>query len=198
MINKILEAFSIPLIIMNIGSSIIGGFWLAILGQWKLIGIGVGILFTSQWIISIFMIPAMPIGAIAAYFYNKNSIMAPIFAYISQLYINLLIVASCGLALFVCFFSYKGEFGLGSIPYLLWSWTMALGGWQYLASKDQENVYSLFYTFSASVFYFLILLSLFISSIFTVILWIIFGLVQLIILPIYNLYLVKKDKSFLN
>jgi len=125
---------------------------------------------------------------IAMHFYEKKNFLAYLFVFISQLYTNLLIVATFIFAFFVCSKFYTGDIGMGYIPYLLWSWGMALVPWQFFASKELENGFTAITLFSASVFYFLFLISIFISSRLAIIIIIIFGVVQLIALPIFNMY----------
>jgi hypothetical protein len=188
MFNRIIEILSLPIMILNMVGGIIGGIWLAILGEWGLIGIGILLMFTSHWILAILMMPSLLFMGIAMHFYEKKNFLAYLFVFISQLYTNLLIVATFIFAFFVCSKFYTGDIGMGYIPYLLWSWGMALVPWQFFASKELENGFTAITLFSASVFYFLFLISIFISSRLAIIIIIIFGVVQLIALPIFNMY----------
>ena len=192
MFNRIIEILSLPIILLNMVGGIVGGIWLAVLGEWGLIGIGILLLFTSHWILSILMIPSLPLAGIAMHFYEKKNFLSHVFVFISQLYTNILIIATCVFAFFVCSSFDSGNIGVGYIPYLLWSWGMALGPWQFFASKEPENEFSAITLFSASVFYFLFLISIFISPLFTLFVIIIFGLVQLIALPIFNMYVANQ------
>ena len=196
MFNKILEILSVPVMLLNFGAGIVGGVWLAFLGEWKLIGIGVLLLFTSHWILSILMMPGIPIAGIAAHFYEKKNPLGHFFGFLSQLYTNILIVATCVLAFIICSNFYKGGIDFGYIPYLLWSWGMALGPWQFFASKEPDNEFSAITLFSASVFYLLFLLSIFISPLLGLIIIIIFGVVQLIVLPIFNMYIAHNMENY--
>jgi len=196
MFNRIVEILSVPIIILNILGGIVGGIWLAILGKWGLIGIGVLLMFFSHWILSILIMLDMPIAGIAAYFYEKKNPLGYFFGFISQLYTNILIVGTCVLAFFICSSFYTGDISFGYIPYLLWSWGMALGPWQFFASKEPENEFSAITLFSASVFYFLFLISIFISPFLTLIIIIIFGVVQLIALPIFNMYIANTMRDY--
>ncbi|MBD3155138.1 MAG: hypothetical protein GF368_00600 [Candidatus Aenigmarchaeota archaeon] len=196
MLNKIIEILSVPIMILNFVGGIIGGIWLAFLGEWTLIVIGVLFLFTSHWILSIFMMPNLLIAGIASQFYEKKNPLGHFFGFISQLYMNLLIISWCIFAFLVCSHFYSGEIGITYIPYLLWSWGMALGPWQFFASKEPDNEFSAITLFSASVFYFLFLISIFISPLFRLIITVIFGVVQLIILPIFNMYIANKLENY--
>lgn len=192
MLEKIIGLLTIPIFFLNMLGGIIGGIWLAILGEWKLIGIGIFLLFTSHWILSLFMLLSMPIAGLAVYFYGKNSLLGALFGFFSQLYTNMLIVATCAFAFWLCSAYYIGDIGLGYVPYLLWSWGMALGPWYFFASKEPDNEFSAITIFSASVFYFLFLTSLFVSPYLGAIIIVIFGVVQLIVLPIFNMYVASK------
>jgi len=178
--------------ILNIAGGIAGGIWLAILGEWTLIVIGVLLFFISHWILSIIMLPNLLIAGIASHLYERKNPLAPFLGFLSQLYINLLIVGTCVFAFFICSHYYSGETSITYVPYLLWSWGMALGPWQFFASKEPDNEFFSITLFSASVFYFLFLTSIFISPILRLIIIVIFGAVQLLILPIFNMYIAHK------
>ena len=72
MFTRFIEIISIPIIFLNFGSGIVGGVWLAFLGEWRLVGIGVALLFTASFSLSILMLPSIPIGMIATYFLNRR------------------------------------------------------------------------------------------------------------------------------
>ena len=196
MFNRILEILSLPIMILNFGGGIVGGIWLAFLGEWKLIGIGIFLLFTSHWILSLLMMPGMLISGIAVHFAEKNKAPLCFFGFLSQLYTNILIVATCVVAFFICSSFYKGSIGVGYLPYVLWSWGMALGPWQFFASKEPDNEFSAITLFSASIFYFLFLGSIFISPMLSLIVVALFGLVQLLVLPTFNMYLANKMENY--
>jgi hypothetical protein len=196
MLNKIVTIFSVPIMFLNMGSGIAGGIWLAILGEWQLLGIGIFLLFISHWILSLLMIPSLPISGLAVHLYEKKNPLRHIMGYISQLYTNFLIVLTCVFAFILCSRFYSGPIGFGLIPYLLWSWGMALGPWQFFASKEPDNEFSMITLFSASVFYLLFLISLFISPALALIIVVAFGVVQLIALPIFNMYLLRQMQEY--
>jgi hypothetical protein len=196
MLSKIIEILSLPIMILNMAGGIVGGIWLAILGEWKLIGIGIFILITFHWILGILLMVNLQIAGIAVYFFKRKRIIGHVFGFISQFYINLLIVGTCVLAFYICSSFYKGDIGIGYTPYLLWSWGMALGDWQYFASTEPNNELSAITLFSASAFYLLFLVSIFINPILVLITIISFAVVQLIVLPICNLYIANQMKDY--
>lgn len=61
MLNRISNIFSVPIMMMNFASGIIAGIWLAILGQWGLIGIGLVFTFTSHWLLALLMLKVVPV-----------------------------------------------------------------------------------------------------------------------------------------
>jgi hypothetical protein len=196
MLNKILGTLTVPIMFLNFGGGIVGGIWLAFLGEWKLIGIGILLLFTSHWILSILMMPGMPIVALAAHLLQKKNPIGYFVGYLSQLYTNVLIVGTCVLAFFICARFYNGPIDFGFTPYLLWSWGMALGPWQYFASKEPENEFSAITLFSASVFYLFFLTSIFVSPILGLIVIALFAVAHLLVLPIFNMYLARKIDNY--
>jgi MFS family permease len=195
MINKIIEILSIPILIVNMLGGIIAGIWLAFLGEWILIVIGIVLLFTSHFYLSILMLPGLLFAPIAVRLYEKKNPLGHLFGFLSQFYTNLLIVGTCAFAFFICKRFYDGESKFGLIPYLLWSWGMALGPWQFFQSKEPDNEFSAITLFSATIFYFLFLISIFWGPIFVLIVLALFILVQLLVLPIFNMYLANKMQN---
>ena len=192
MLTNLVSIFAIPIMILNFGGGIVGGIWLAILGEWKLIGIGIVLLFTAHWFLSFLMMPCL---LIAMHFEKKSKILLYFFGFFSQVYKNALLIATCVFAFFMCSQFYRGDIGLGYIPYLLWSWGMALGPWQFFASKEPDNEYSAITLLSASIFYFLFLTSIFIHPSLGLLIAALFGLVHLIALPIFNMRLaIQMDR----
>ena len=192
MINKIIQLLILPILILNMLGGIIAGIWLAFLGEWKLIGIGILLFFTSHFSLSLLMLPAILLAGTAMYFYEKNSPLKHLFGFLPQFYTNLLIVGTCAFAFCVCSGFYQGESKVGLIPYLLWSWGMALGPWQFFQSKEPDNEFSAITLFSATSFYFLFLISTFCGPVFIWTVLALFILVQLFVLPISNVYIANK------
>jgi hypothetical protein len=189
MLGKILEILSLPIMFLNMLGGIVGGIWLAFLGEWRLIGIGLLLFITFHWILSILMMPGMLISGVAMYFLEKKNKMGYLFILLTQVYTNILILGTCVFAFSVCSNFYNGSIGVNYIPYLLWSWGMALGPWQFFASKEPHNEFSAITLFSASIFYFLFLISIFINLMIAWIIIILFGIIQLIILPLFNMFI---------
>lgn len=188
MIRRLVEMLTVPILLLNAIGGIVGGVWLAIAGEWRLIGVGLLLLVTAPWTLSILMLLSMPIAGIAVYLYSKKNPLGHIFGFLAQFYTNLLILGTCLLAFLFCSRFYSGTSVIGYLPYLLWSWGMALGPWQFFASKEPNNEFTAMSQFSASVFYLLFLVSVVISPQAGILVFLLFGLVQLFVLPIFCMY----------
>jgi len=53
----------IPFMLLNGLGGIVAGIWLAILGEWKTIFLGIALTLASKYIVSVLMIPSMAIAA---------------------------------------------------------------------------------------------------------------------------------------
>jgi len=195
LLNKVIIN-SLGLLVLIFGlASFIGGVWLAILGEWKLIGIGILFLIASPWILSILMIPALISGLGGSYFYEKRKLnfLGYVLIFVSQFYKNVLIVITCVFSFLISLSFCTGN--NSNIPYLLWSWGIALVPWQFLASKEPDNDYSAIIVFSASVLYSLFLISNFIIPSHILEVAVILGVIQLILVPILGMYIIKQTEK---
>ncbi len=129
MLAAIVGVLSVPIMILNFASGIVAGIWLAILGQWGLLGIGIVFLFTSHWLIGLLLLPMMPVDVLALRLAEKKNPLSYLFCYISHLYSNILIAITFLFAYLVCKSFYHGDTWIGYVPYVLWSWgsPLALG-----------------------------------------------------------------------
>lgn len=112
----------VPIAVLNTFGGVAGGIWLAIRGEWKLIGIGLLLVLISQWILAILMAPGLLIAVAGSYFDRKRSFLRDVFGFMAQFYTNLLIVGSCVFAVWLCSSYYPHEkTGIDFLPYLLWA-----------------------------------------------------------------------------
>jgi len=160
MVMGLIAALSIPLIILNMLGGVVSGLWLAILGEWGVIGRGLLFFFTSTFLIGFALMPSLLLVAPAAYFMERGkSIGLILFGGLSSVYtLGLVTVWCCGiLYLFV-----KDATAASLIPRLIWSYGVATGPWAYMASKEQTNdgggFASAMSTFLAQVAYIVIMI----------------------------------------
>ena len=71
--RKIIEILNVPIDLMNIGSGIIGGIWLAVIGEWELIGFGLLLIISSHWLLGLIMMPGLAIVAIGVAFIERKN-----------------------------------------------------------------------------------------------------------------------------
>jgi len=189
--------FSLFISYLNIFGYVIGGIWLAFLGEWILIFLGI---ISPLICLLFFSIAASFIGKIILpfirYCYERNNFLGKIFDFMFIFYLNTLIILICICSVYICSnFYINNKIVCGNminyLPYLLWSWGMGLSPWSYWTLRQTH--YDLFKTIicSASFFYFLYLISIFISPFLVLIIIVTFVIVQLIILP----FLILKTKK---
>ncbi|MCF7859788.1 MAG: hypothetical protein K9N07_10785 [Candidatus Cloacimonetes bacterium] len=191
--KKIIEILVLPVALMNIISGVVGGIWLLVLGEWRLLIIGLILTFTAHWYLGLIMMITTPFEMIGIRLYEKGSKWHHLFIYLSLLFTNILLAASCVVAYLICTSYFGGEIGAGLIPYVLWSWGMALGPWRFLASRGGEpNIGIINMIFSASILYLFFIISVFVGPVTNLLATALFLLVQIIIMPFY-LTFQKKD-----
>lgn len=132
----------IVFLVLNALGGIVSGVWLAILGHWWAIGVGLlGLL--SPFFLSLVLMPGMLLGVPAMLFQQKGRVsIAVVFAGVSSLYVSA-IVGTWGAAVLIAFLTRATSASV--IPLLIWSYGVATGPWAFLASKDQQasgNEYS--------------------------------------------------------
>jgi hypothetical protein len=126
-----------PLIILNIFSGIVGGIWLAIIGQWKLIVAGLVLSFVMPWIYSIVSLPAMGLGMLASSAGERGyKISAFILISLASIY-NYALLA--GWTLLVLLFFIRNIESGSFVPYLLGGYATAMSPLGYMASKEPPD-----------------------------------------------------------
>jgi len=149
--SKIAAAFvpiGVLLLILNALGGIVSGIWLALIGEWWALGVGLVGLLVSHFLVSILLMPSVLFAAPAAALSERGKHgVATVLAGVSSLYTAALI-AGWGIGI-LYFFASRATAG-SVIPLLIWSYGVASGPWSFLASKDQQgggNEYSAMATF---------------------------------------------------
>jgi hypothetical protein len=156
--RALLTIITIPLGILNLCGSLVAGIWLAILGEWQPIGVGLLLLVSSHFMLSLVLMPGLIFAAPAAIAMESGkTILGSLIGGVSVLYTEVIVVGWAYLML--------GYFhGLASasseIPLLLWSYGAAIGPWAFMASKDGDNPHSWFSVFFLSLGYISCILAL--------------------------------------
>jgi len=138
-IAAVIGVLSVPVYLLNFGGGIVGGIWLAISGNWKLILIGfLAMIVSSSFLMALALSPGLLcVGAAALATRGRRHIVASFFVLISNLYTSAVMTVWC----VGCFyFVLQSFYGGGSLwPYLLWAYGMATGPWSYMAARDSKD-----------------------------------------------------------
>ncbi len=168
MFYQLIDILGSSVEILNLLAGIVGGIWLLALGQWKLVAIGIFLIFFLHYGIAILLIPRILLTSLGVSLYEKgNSLSGSFFIFLSLLYNNLIFLAIC-LLTFAWTVGYynNGHFesmriGISYIPYLLWAWEISIGPWNFLASKEPDNEFTFIILLSGSIAYLAFLVSTF-------------------------------------
>lgn len=169
---------------MNMLSGIIATIWLAIYGEWRLILFGLVLVFGLRSFMSLLLFPRLIILPLMLYLDKKKNPLRYFFGYLMNVYINALVFGTCAFAFILCVGFYDGKSKIALIPYLLWSWGIALAPWQQFLADEQNNEFTILTCFAASVLYFLFLVSTFVSPFMSLTVLIIAVLICVIFMPI--------------
>lgn len=162
----VITTLSVPLVALNLLGGAVSGIWLAVIGDWHAVGLGVLCLVVSASTMDFALIPTMLFAAPAIAFAQRGKTFGLLcFSFLSSLYTLGLVTAwCCGILLLFVRDSTQSNL----IPRLIWSYGVATAPWAYLASKGgpgSENVASMVATFLAEVGYIVVVLLVLLSSI---------------------------------
>jgi len=150
------------IMMLHILLGVVSGLWLAIVGEWGAIGLGILFVVLSPILIGIALMPGMLSAPAGMYCMGKGKTFGLYcVASLTTLYrLAVLTAWCCGiLYLFV-----KDATPISLIPRLLWSYGIATGPWAYWASRDAASGYktwgSTLATLFAEVAYIVIMLLL--------------------------------------
>lgn len=177
---KLASVLSVPLWFINIFGGVVSGIWLAILGEWGIIGYGIVALFISGIGISIALMPGMLFAAPAAILHEKgHKIGFYFFGFLSALYTILVLTVWC---ILVLYFFVKQANVDSIIPILLWSYGVAIGPIAWMAQKEMQggNEYSMISTFFVQVAYLMAIIAILFFKVTLIDVIIMFGLIMFI------------------
>lgn len=133
----IVATLSVPLTVVNLFGGMAAAIWLAYIGQWKPLGLGIVIFLASGLIVTLLMIPTMIVGALAvlANKFGGKSLVA-FFALLTYLCTPAALIGWGYLMLTI--FPRMGP-PEALIPLLLWSYGAATGPWVYMLHKSRNE-----------------------------------------------------------
>jgi len=137
---------------------IVSGIWLAILGQWGVIGVGLLVAFAGAFALSLLLMPGLIFAAPAAMLVEHGKrIPAYLIGSLSVIYTLLVMTAWCLAILF--YFGHRiGDHT--ALPFLIWAYGAATGPIAYLASKERDNEYSVLTAFASQIAFVVVLLAI--------------------------------------
>lgn len=147
----------VPLMVLDVFGGVVSGIWLLIIGDWRSVLLGIGIVIVSSFSLSILMLPSLLFAGLAALGKRGGRIIAVV---LSLLYIGAIIVIWCSVVLFLFGRQLSPK---NLVPVMIWSHGVAVGPWAYLASHE-DNPHSMLSTFFADLGYVVVLLMVFFGS----------------------------------
>ena len=121
-------------LILNVISGITGGIWLAILGHWWSIGIGIGFAVVMPWIYSLLSLPSTGLAFIVGFFAERGSkTFTGLLGLLASLY-QYALIAAWNISVFLFFMDRADEKSV--IPYLFWCFSTVMAPLSYMAKNE--------------------------------------------------------------
>lgn len=195
---RLVSVLAVPIRIMNIFGGIVSGIWLAILGDWKLIGYGILALIVSNIGLSLVMaLGLIFVGPAANMIEKGNKIGVFFLGLLSTIYNVGVLTAWC---ILVLIFYTNHTDAASIIPVLIWSYGIATNPIVWLAKKDLEsgNEHAMITTFFIAVAYILTILAILLVEVSLLNILVLFGVVMSIgiIVQFYYAYLADKSREY--
>jgi len=139
-IERIVLVSFIPITFMSIFGGVVGGIWLLIIGEWKLVVLALIVDFAFPFIVApiIFLLITTPMMALVNRLEKENKKTASMIVGWLNLFINHMLYLAWVFIVFVYMLTYATERDHNVIPYLLFGWEVAVGPFQYMASKGSS------------------------------------------------------------
>jgi len=132
----IITALMLPLMILNTIGGIVGAIWLAFLGEWSLLGMGLLYMMAGAFLISFALLPGMLFAVPMVWAVKKNQpILATLFGLPALIWTFFVLGVSCMLVFQYMAYGNEENF----IPYFLWAYAVAMAPWSYMASKEEMS-----------------------------------------------------------
>lgn len=192
---RLLSVLAIPLVVLNMFGGIISGIWLAILGEWGLIGYGILALLVSGMFLGLAMVPGLLFAAPAALMLEKgNKVGGYFFSLLSIIYTFGVLTAWCILVL-IYYTEHANSASI--IPVLIWSYGIATGPIVWLAQKELQsgNEYAMITTFFVEVAYILTICAVLLAKVSLLNVLVLFGVVMSIGLAVQFSVVYLTEKS---
>lgn len=144
--QALISLLMVPLMVLNIFGGIASGIWLAILGEWGGIGMGLLASIGGAFFCSILLLPGFLISVPAVLIMEKGSILRVLGFIIGMVGLFWTFIVMSGWGMFSFDYFMARADSDSRIPYLIWAYGVATGPWAYMASKEDSD-YSFFSVF---------------------------------------------------
>jgi len=197
-IARLLTIVATPLSIFNMLGGIVSVIWLAILGEWWLIGYGILAIMFSGMLLGFAMLPGMLLAAPAVAMMEKNiKIGGYFFGLLSTIYTLGVLSAWCILVLLYYIDTATSD---SIIPVLIWSYSVALAPIMWLAQKDLQsgNENAMISTFFIEIAYIFSILGILFIGVSLIDVIVIFAVIISIgmIMQFYMAFLIEKEQRY--
>jgi len=133
----VLVTLLVPITVLNVLGGLVSGIWLAVLGRWGTIGVGLLMSILMPFVYSILMLPAFGIGQFAIRLEERGQkLPAMLLAFPGAVYGDALITAWVAF-LFVNFL-YEPD-ATAAVPTALWVYSIAIAPLAYMGSKEKGD-----------------------------------------------------------
>jgi len=135
-VDKLITISFAPIVGLNIAGGIAGAIWLLVLGEWRLVLIAILVSIAFPFAYSLISMPQIGLLALMHRFRDRHRKLA-----LAVGFGNMLISHAINLAWLVLVFYLALRYSEGHsvIPYLLFGWEVALGPFQYMATKEPPD-----------------------------------------------------------
>src|SRR5437870_5046450 len=133
----ILTVLAVPLMLMNMLGGVVSAIWLIALHEWRPLLIGLLSLFFATFLISLALLPTYLLSVPATKLFERGYIiLGAILALPVSVYTTFVMAAWCH-GIFNMFLDMSSLRTV--LPILLWSYSVAIGPWSYMAQRESEG-----------------------------------------------------------
>ena len=133
-----MEIATLPLLILNLVSGILGGIWLAVLGEWNVVVVGIVLTLCGKFLVSLLLMPSLIL--LAPFFAIKKlaeSVFVAVPLTILSVTYTYFVMGLWAIGIFWYFSKQVNE--NAAIPVVFWSYSIATAVWSYLARFDEQS-----------------------------------------------------------
>lgn len=155
---RLLWVLTIPIVVLNLAGGVVAGIWLAIVGQWRLLLMGIAAGIVADFGIGFAMMPNLLLAAPAVALLKRGYRSGYALALMGQVYVGAVLAVWCVAVLHLLT---RGAAGNVMLPCLLWSYSAATGPVAHMARRELMggNEYAMIHAFFLQIAYLLVILA---------------------------------------